>query len=65
MIVAKNRFATISVPCVLDFKLSSTVLKRPGPIATSELHSHTKEPGSSTTVQVTVDVTSNDNSCLY
>ena len=63
MIVAKNRFATISVPFVLDFKLSSTVLNHLGP--TSELHSHTKEPGSSTTVQVTVDVTSSDNSCLY
>ena len=63
MIVAKNRFATISVPCVLDFKLSSTFLNRLGP--TSELHSHTKEPGSSTTVQATVDVTSSDGSCLY
>ena len=63
MIVAKNRFATISVPCVLDFKLSRTVLNRPG--QTSELHSHTKEPGSSTTVHVTVDVTSSDGSCLF
>ena len=62
-LLQKNRFATISVPCVLDFKLSSTFLNRPG--SSSELHSHTKEPGMSTTVQVTVDVTSSDGSCLY